>query len=107
MTLYAKWEKATHLRRTADGTGSGLWWLLGLGLPGLLLLLLLLLLLGRKTVHFETGCDSKVKDQKVKKGNLVTRPEQPMRPAEPLPDGLQTRAAPSAGILTTTRLKTV
>ena len=41
---------------------------------------LLLLLLGRKTVHFETGCDSKVKDQKVKKGSLVTRPEQPVRP---------------------------
>ena len=54
--------------------------LLGLGLLGLLLLLLLLLLLGRKTVHFETGCDSKVKDQKVKKGSLVTRPEQPVRP---------------------------
>ena len=33
-----------------------------------------------KTVHFETGCDSKVKDQKVKKGSLVTRPEQPVRP---------------------------
>ena len=52
----------------------------GAGLLGLLLLLLLLLLLGRKTVHFETGCDSKVKDQKVKKGSLVTRPEQPVRP---------------------------
>ena len=54
--------------------------LLGLGLLGLLLLLLLLLLLGKKTVRFETGCDSKIKDQKVKKGGLVTRPEQPVRP---------------------------
>ena len=80
MTLYAKWEKGDAPETDGDGTGSGLWWLLGLGLPGLLLLLLLLLLLGRKTVHFETGCDSKVKDQKVKKGSLVTRPEQPMRP---------------------------
>ena len=43
-------------------------------------IVMLLLLLGRKTVHFETGCDSKVKDQKVKKGSLVTRPEQPVRP---------------------------
>ena len=80
VTLYARWEKGDAPETDADGTGSGLWWLLGLGLLGLLLLLLLLLLLGRKTVHFETGCDSKVKDQKVKKGSLVTRPEQPVRP---------------------------
>ena len=78
VTLYARWEKGDAPETDADGTGSGLWWLLGLGLLGLLLLLLLLL--GRKTVHFETGCDSKVKDQKVKKGGLVTRPEQPVRP---------------------------
>ena len=77
MTLYAKWEKGDA---PTDGTGSGLWWLLGLGLLGLLLLLLLLLLLGRKTVRFETGCDAKIKDQKVKKGDLVKCPEQPVRP---------------------------
>lgn len=77
MTLYAKWEKGDA---PADGTGGGLWWLLGLGLLGLLLLLLLLLLLGRKTVRFDTGCEAKIKDQKVKKGDLVKRPEDPVRP---------------------------
>jgi uncharacterized repeat protein (TIGR02543 family) len=38
------------------------------------------LLLGKKTVKFETRCRKKIKDQKVKKGNLIERPEQPKRP---------------------------
>ena len=81
MTLYARWEKGDA---PAEDTGNdsaglgGLWWLLGLGILGLLILLLLLLL-GKKTVRFETGCNSKIPNQKVKKGGLVTLPEQPVR----------------------------
>ena len=81
MTLYARWEKgeAPAEDNGNDGTGlGGLWWLLGLGILGLLILLLLLLL-GKKTVRFETGCNSKIPNQKVKKGGLVTLPEQPTR----------------------------
>ena len=81
MTLYARWEKGDAPAEDTgnDGAGlGGLWWLLGLGILGLLLLLLLLLL-GKKTVRFETGCNSKIPNQKVKKGGLVTCPEQPVR----------------------------
>lgn len=80
MTLYARWDKGdAPVEDTGDGLGlGGLWWLLGLGILGLLLLLLLLLL-GKKTVHFETGCNAKIDDQKVKKGGLAKRPQQPVR----------------------------
>ena len=37
VTLYARWEKGDAPETDTDGTGSGLWWLLGLGLLGLLL----------------------------------------------------------------------
>lgn len=36
-------------------------------------------LLGKKNVRFETRCRAKIKDQKVKKGSLVERPDQPKR----------------------------
>ena len=81
MTLYARWETGDPAASEGDSNGmglGGLWWLLGLGVLGLLILLLLLLL-GKKTVHFETGCETKIEDQKVKKGGLAARPQQPVR----------------------------
>lgn len=82
MTLYAKWEKgvtaASDTATDTDGGIGGLWWLLILGVLALLLLLLFLFL-GKKTVKFETGCKTKIKDQKIKKGGLVERPEEPKR----------------------------
>lgn len=80
MTLYARWtsgETPTEPEPEENGNPN-LWWLVALGLAALLLLLLLLLA-GKKTVHFETGCNAKIPDQKVKKGNPVTRPEDPRR----------------------------
>lgn len=81
MTLYARWtaEETTPTEPgEEDGGFLNLWWLLGLGLLGLLLLLILLLA-GKKTVRFDTGCSARVQDQKVKKGGLVTCPEEPRR----------------------------
>ena len=82
MTLYAKWELGAPVDETAadeDHDGfRGWWWLLGLGLLGLLILILILLL-NRKTVHFETGCKAKIQDQKVKKGGYAERPAEPSR----------------------------
>lgn len=81
MTLYAKWKEgnASVTEPDADNGGNGLWWLLSLGIAGLLLLLLLLFL-GKKTVHFETGCDVTIREQRVKKGDLVSCPQEPVRP---------------------------
>lgn len=83
MTLYAKWEQGAPVEEeiSADDSKDGfveLWWLLGL-LALLLLMLLMVLLLNKKTVKFETGCKTKVKDQKVKKGGYVMRPAEPTR----------------------------
>lgn len=41
--------------------------------------IILLLLLSRKTVAFDTGCRVKIKNQKVRKGRCVVRPEDPVR----------------------------
>ena len=46
----------------------------------LVVLFITLSLLSKKTVRFETRCRKKIKDQKVKKGSLLERPEQPKRP---------------------------
>lgn len=79
MTLYAKWEKSdAPVTDEEEASHSGLWWLLALAALGLLALLLALLT-GKKTVHFETGCNEKIKDQKVKKGNPAARPQEPRR----------------------------
>lgn len=79
MTLYAKWRGANEPGFADEETGgSGLWWLLGMGLAGLILLLLLFF--GKKTVHFETGCDITIREQRVKKGDLVACPREPVRP---------------------------
>lgn len=80
MTLYAKWEQGAPVDETPteenDGGFDGWWWLLGLGLLGLLILILILLL-NKKTVKFETNCKMKIQDQKVKKGGYVQRPAEP------------------------------
>lgn len=80
MTLYARWEKGDVVIPVPDGDegGSGMWWLLGVGLLAVVLLILFLLL-GGKTVRFETYTGAKIKNQKVKKGGLVGRPVQPTR----------------------------
>lgn len=80
MTLYARWttEETPTEPKPEENGGFDLWWLLALGLAALILLLILIFT-GKKTVHFDTGCSAKVKDQKVKKGALVTRPEEPRR----------------------------
>ncbi|MBR2310453.1 MAG: InlB B-repeat-containing protein [Oscillospiraceae bacterium] len=81
LTLYAKWESGDPIREEPEednGGHAGIWLILGLGLLTVLALLLFLLL-GKKTVKFETRCKMKIKDQKVKKGSLVERPEQPKR----------------------------
>ena len=82
MTLYAKWEQGSPVEEAPGDDGSSglgnLWWLLVLGLRGLLILLLILLL-NKKTVKFETNCKMKIQDQKVKKGGYVQRPAEPTR----------------------------
>ena len=66
MTLYAKWESGDPIvEETEEENEKG-----GFGI----------LLLSKKTVRFETRCRKKIKDQKVKKGDLAQRPEQPKRP---------------------------
>lgn len=86
LTLYAKWQKegsvpavAPEVTDDTDSTGgmSSLVWLLGLLLLGLIVLLALLL--GKKTVKFETGTDTEIKSQKIRKGGYVKRPEEPKR----------------------------
>ena len=84
MTLYAKLESGEPIvEETEEKNEKG-----GFGILLLILALGLVavaavaafLLLGKKTVKFETRCRKKIKDQKVKKGNLIERPEQPKRP---------------------------
>ena len=85
MTLYAKWEQGETAdvepatNQQSDGSDT-LWWMLGLlGLLILALILVLIALLNKKTVKFETNCKMKLKEQKVKKGGYVQRPEEPTR----------------------------
>ena len=73
MTLYVKWSEGDPA-----GTINLLWWIIGLLLLALLLLLLLLLC-NKKTVRFDTGCYVEIKNQKVRKGHCVVRPEDPVR----------------------------
>ena len=61
-----------------NGGHAGVWLILALGLVAVAALIAFLLM-GKKTVKFETRCRMKIKDQKVKKGNLIERPEQPKR----------------------------
>ena len=82
MTLYAKWEQGNPIvEKSEDDNGghAGVWLILALGLAAVAALVAVLLL-SKKTVKFETRCRKKIKDQKVKKGSLVQRPEQPKRP---------------------------
>ena len=83
MTLYAKWETGNPVVEEEEKADKG-------GFGGLLLMILALVLatvaaliaavlLGKKNVRFETRCRAKIKDQKVKKGSLVERPDQPKR----------------------------
>ena len=77
MSLYAKWEQGAPVvdePEKPDGGGFGILWVL-LGLVLLALILFLLLWLNTRTVKFETGCKTKIKDQKVRKGGLAKRPE--------------------------------
>lgn len=81
MTLYAKWDEGSPLGDRLRGGGAGLavlWWLLGLVVLGGLGFGLYYLL-NQKTVKFETNCKMKIKDQKVRKGGYVERPEEPTR----------------------------
>lgn len=86
MTLYAKWQSGNAVEPMNDtdtnnngGPGGLVIALIAVVLGLLLGLLLLLLVFSKKTVKFETACDMKVKDQKVKKGGYVQRPVQPKR----------------------------
>ena len=80
MTLYAKWEQGDPVAEAPenDNVGGGLWLILLLGLLAVAILFVFLML-GKKTVRFETRCKMKIQDQKVKKGALVGRPEDPKR----------------------------
>ena len=84
MTLYAKWQKEgtapiVEPEESADAkNGFSMLWLLLLLL--LALLLLLFLLFGRKIVKFETGTETEIKNQKVRKGGYAERPEEPKYP---------------------------
>ena len=80
MTLYAKWESGDPIVEEPEEEkgGAGVWLILILGLVAVAALVAFLLM-GKKTVKFETRCKMKIKDQKVKKGSLVERPEQPKR----------------------------
>ena len=84
MTLYAKWESGDPIIEEAEeeeeNGGFGLLLLiLALGLAAVAAVVAFLLL-SKKTVKFETRCRKKIKDQKVKKGSFLERPEQPKRP---------------------------
>ena len=82
MTLYAKWESGDPIVEEPEedeGSHLGVWLIVILGLIAVAALVAFLLM-GKKTVKFETRCRMKIKDQKVKKGCLVERPEQPKRP---------------------------
>ena len=81
MTLYAKWESGDPIVEEPEedeGSHLGVWLIVILGLIAVAALVAFLLM-GKKTVKFETRCRMKIKDQKVKKGSLVERPEQPKR----------------------------
>lgn len=80
MTLYAKWESGDPIEEEPEKEGGhlGVWLILILGLI-MVAALIAFLLMGKKTVKFETRCKMKIKDQKVKKGSLLERPEQPKR----------------------------
>lgn len=84
MTLYAKWRAGNEpaAQNGENDDNGGLWWLLGLGALGLLGLSLILLLVffGKKTVRFETGCTATVPHQRVRKGEPVAYPAEPVRP---------------------------
>lgn len=82
MTLYAKWESGDPIVEEPEeenGSHLGVWPIVILGLLAVVTLIAFLLM-GKKTVKFETRCRMKIKDQKVKKGSLAERPEQPKRP---------------------------
>ena len=82
MTLYAKWETGNPVVEEPEedqGGHAGVWLILVLGLAAVAAVAAVLLT-GKKTVKFDTRCRKKIKDQKVKKGSLVERPEQPKRP---------------------------
>ena len=74
MTLYAKWAE-----EVPDEAFVWEWWMIAL--PALFLLILLLLLLGKKTVTFVTGTQQAVQKQRVRKGEKI------QRPADPISDG--------------------
>jgi uncharacterized repeat protein (TIGR02543 family) len=83
-TLYAKWESGDPIIEEAEeeeeNGGFGILLLiLALGLAAVAAVVAFLLL-SKKTVKFETRCRKKIKDQKVKKGSFLERPEQPKRP---------------------------
>ena len=84
MTLYAKWESGDPIideteEKDEKGGFGILLLILALGLAAVTAVVAFLLL-SKKTVKFETHCRKKIKDQKVKKGSLLERPEQPKRP---------------------------
>lgn len=88
MTLYAKWQDKNAVGPVVDadvnnnnngGIAVVLAVIMAVIMTVVLLVLLALLLLGKKTVKFETACNDKIKDQKVKKGEYAQRPVQPKR----------------------------
>ncbi|MBQ5327362.1 MAG: InlB B-repeat-containing protein [Oscillospiraceae bacterium] len=89
MTLYAKWQDKnaagpvvnTDVDNNNNGGGIAVVFavIMAVIMTVVLLVLLALLLLGKKTVKFETACNDKIKDQKVKKGEYAQRPVQPKR----------------------------
>lgn len=86
MTLYARWEQGETVDRedvekeqTGQKENTLLVWLLpGAGLLGAAALILIFWC-SRKTVRFETNCKMQIREQKIKKGGFVERPEQPAR----------------------------
>lgn len=87
MTLYAKWEKGDPVEPgettptqpdppIVPDSDTGDWLTIALIAMLVMVGLLLLLVKNKKTIRFETNCEMKVKEQKVKKGGYVQRPEE-------------------------------
>ena len=81
MTLYAGWTEVSATIAPTDDDDGGMWmWILVLlALLLILLVVLFLLLFGKKTVRFESCGGSAVEHIKVKRGELIDYPAEPIK----------------------------